>query len=279
MKLGEYLKAEKVIEEILRIDRLNKVALNNKKELIEFGVLKKDNNIKIYIAFTFAAVFAIMIFVFRDNLINHIIDSKKGEKTVVESKDITSNNDKNVNDKKELISSRAENSFSSENLTRSIEESDYEGIYNIISKVEVKGLTEAENNLIAKAKEQLLQKGIEYFYNKGREAYSNKNYRESMKSFIKAYEFGEESYLYSHITFMLGATYESLNDINNTIKYYNEYDVKYPNGDYEQTVLYELTLIYKNIDNNKCKSYAEKLVRLYPKSIYNNTTIKGILLR
>jgi outer membrane protein assembly factor BamD (BamD/ComL family) len=78
---------------------------------------------------------------------------------------------------------------------------------------------------------------------------------------------------------MLGLSYKNAGDIDSAIKYYEQYDKNYPSGDYEQTVLYELALIYKNIDDSTSKSYAKKLVKFYPKSIYNNSIIQGILSR
>lgn len=288
IKLGEYSKAEETIEEVLKIDKTNKDALNHRRELVKFGVVKKGRStVKYILLVVIIAVLSSLLVFFKGNVSKKRAGNNEELKPPIEQK---------ANDSKQIVdgaegahggskenTSKPEgqisDNFPREELQKALKETNYEIMYNTTAGWRNKVHNEEDGGLIAGAIEQLEQKGLEYFYNKGREAYSSKDYNKAVEYFSKAYDHGDKSYLYSHIIYMLGASYQSAGDVKSTIKYYSEYDTNYPNGDYEQTILYELTLIYKNIDNKKCKSYAERLVKLYPKSIYNNSTIKAIIVR
>ena len=76
---------------------------------------------------------------------------------------------------------------------------------------------------------------------------------------------------------MLALSYKSISDFENAIKYYELSLKQFPSGSYAEEVLYNLILINKDIDINKAKGYAEKLVKQFPDSQYNNTIVKKIL--
>jgi hypothetical protein len=61
------------------------------------------------------------------------------------------------------------------------------------------------------------------------------------------------------------------------VKYYKQYDKDFSDGNYEDTVLYNLATIYKDIDKSQAKAYAQKLLDKYPQSIYNNSVIRELV--
>jgi len=93
----------------------------------------------------------------------------------------------------------------------------------------------------------------------------------------KAYEVGKDSYIYQHVIFFLGASYERLEDYENALKLYEEYYGGYPQGNYSEEVLYRMAMIYRNVDMSKAKRHAGELISKYPKSIYNNSKLRQIM--
>jgi tetratricopeptide (TPR) repeat protein len=284
IKLGEYNKAEIFIEKVLNIDKNNKTALSLKKELIDFGIIKN----KSYNRYFVPIIILSLIFIISSAFI------KISKKTKDYSKNIESINNNSINkiqnnmgikndlkyeseNKKEEIKENSYKIFPKEDINKALENKDYEKLYNIVSNLKNDNTSYENTRLIAKAEEILKNNGVLYFYNKGREYLSLKDYTKAIENLNKAYIYGSGSYLYPHINYMIGLTYKEMGNIENAIKYYKEYDSKYPNGDYEETVLYELILIYKDIDYEVSKNYARKLIKLYPKSIYNNSIVKEIL--
>lgn len=288
IKMGDYNNAQKYIDKVLSIDKNNKIALEYRKELEDFGVIKKKFKLKYAaVVLTLAAVAVISIAIIKaaKEQIN-----EKTTLTVAESKPVINTKDSLVKaedgleegqkqDEKEESNQEPVELFPKDEISQALESKDYEKLTDIIEKWASKDLTLQEKVLVSKAKEVIESSGVSYFYNKGREHLSAKDYDKASENLTKSYNYGKESYLYSHIVYMMGLTYKSKGDIENAVKYYTEYDNKYSSGDYEETVLYELALIYKNIDNKACTSYAERLVKAYPKSIYNNSVINGILER
>ncbi|MCM8710745.1 tetratricopeptide repeat protein [Clostridium sp. SYSU_GA19001] len=283
IKTGEYKKALKAIDEVLKIDKENKIALGYKKELIKFGIIEKKFKIK-YINLSILIIGFIVIF----TVISRFISSPakvynkpeiKENNLNITSKNISDIQQKSTVDKQEEKKEEAVELFPSEDIKKALESKNYDKLYTIFFKWQGKELNVGDKYLLVKTEEIIKDGGVEYFYNRGREAAGRKNYDEAIDYLTKAYNIGSSSYLYSHVIYFLGFSYESKGDIEKALKYYKEYDSKYPSGDYEDTVLYELALIYKNIDNDAARNYAEKLVKAYPKSIYNNSIIKGILKR
>ena len=76
---------------------------------------------------------------------------------------------------------------------------------------------------------------------------------------------------------MLAVSYKSSSDFQNAVKYYEIILKQFPKGSYTQEVLYNLILINKDIDPDKSKGYAQKLVSQFPNSIYKNSIVKKIL--
>ena len=286
IKLGEYNNALNHLNIVIKIDKNNKLAHKNKKELISLGVVKRTFKVKnIVIPATGVAVIAILIasaMSINKLYVSNVNKDKKPQVSTVDKSSLnTESTDKtqNIDNQKQAQKEDKKNIevFPTEEFTKSIESKDYDKLYNMYSKWKDKELSINQKAIMAKAKELLSGTGLEYFYNKGRQCLSAKDYNNAVGYFTIASSLGESNYLYSHVIYLLAVSYKNIGDVENSIKYYKEYDSKYPNGDYEEAVLYDLVLIYKNIDNYTAKSYANKLNKMYPKSIYNNSIIRGII--
>lgn len=131
--------------------------------------------------------------------------------------------------------------------------------------------------LLAKGEEIIRINAIPYFYEKGISYMNDKNFIKAQKYFLYALPYSKNNYLQQHIIYMLALSYKSSSDYQNAVKYYELSFKQFPNESYSQEVLYNLILINKDIDLNKAKGYAEKLVNKFPNSQYNNTIVKKIL--
>jgi len=276
IKLGDYNTAAELIEDVFKIDRKNKIAIKNKKELVSLGVVKRKIKLK-YIVIPIACI----AFIFTVKIINKSIVVKNNNineqaKAPVVSSNEATNTKKETNEKIGTVKV-SENIFKSEEFNKAITVNDYEKLYSMANEWKGRELNINDKTLLQKGIELLKGSGIEYFYGKGRQALAAKDYKTSEKYFAMAYDYGKEYYLYQDILYMLGFSYNNDNQIDNCVKYYQEYDSKFPKGTYEETVLYDMTLIYKSVDVNVAKNYASSLIKQYPKSIYNNSVIKGIL--
>lgn len=291
---GDYNTAVKFIEEVLKIDRKNKIAIKNEKELISLGIVKKKLRIK-YIAIPFASMVIITALGFGIKNINKGVTSKSNNisgqtkissdknnntkepsKAPAASSTNAANTAKETNENSKTVNN-GENIFKSDEFNSAVTNKDYEKLYSMANEWKGKELNINDKTLLQNGIELLQSSGIEYFYGKGRAALGSRDYKTSEKYFSMAYDYGKEYYLYQDILYMLGFSFKNDNQIDKCIKYYEEYDSKFSTGTYEETVLYDLSLIYKSLDVNLAKNYASRLIKQYPKSIYNNSVIKGIL--
>ncbi|MCM0649452.1 tetratricopeptide repeat protein [Clostridium swellfunianum] len=289
IKLGEYSAALAHINKVLKIDRKNKNALDTRKELADLGVVKSSFKLRYIFAGVSVIVLALGIiisfkFINKDNkLVDR--DSIKQDQLLLAPNDVTENNsnnqakEANIEISKQQEEEKSHESFPELEASIDLSSKDYEKLYDVYIKWRNKELTDNQKYLMAQINELLTDSGVEYFYNAARQAMSSKNYKTALEYLEKGSRFGEEHYLNSHIIYLLGVSNKNLNDVETAIKYYKKYDNNYPNGDYEESVLYELALIYKNIDINEAKSYATKLSELYPKSMYNNSIVRDLMKR
>lgn len=285
---GDYDKALSHIEKVLKVDKNNDMAKENKTELRKLGIANSKVDIKKIacalggIACILAFTLVVINFAKHDNIsrlfmnINNIKSTfknnnkpKETSKGAIKESDVAKNNTASAKSEAQV--------FPADNIKNDIENKNFENIYNEYMNWKDKNLSINDKLTISKAYELLLQEGINYFYNKGSEYINAKNYLEAKEYLLKAYNLGGQSYLYSHIIYMLGSSYELSGDVENAIKYYTQYDENFSNGDYEETILYNLVIIYKDVDKDKAKSYSQKLIDKYPNSIYNNSITKGLV--
>ncbi|MCY6354671.1 tetratricopeptide repeat protein [Clostridium sp. ZS2-4] len=302
VKHGQYEKAVPYVNEVLKIDMKNDVALMNRKELIKYGVRRKSfvnkpfkKNGKI-IAAVALIMFCILIgkygmtvmkkVSFNNEKIKASVKNQKyvDKKEIVDKKTDVSKNiqlttkeaDNNkINTKTEK---KQEEVFPHEDIKKSLGSKEYYKLHGYVSKWKKTELKINDKILLSQCEEVLKKEGVKYFYTKGSEfLVSSKEYKNTIDNLSKAYLYGKDNYLYQDIVYMLGVAYEKGEDNEKALKYYSEYDIKFPKGSYEAEVLYRLTLIYKDVNLNKSKEYAIKLVNNYSASQYNNSIIKNII--
>ena len=186
-------------------------------------------------------------------------------------------NDNNMNEEVEKEDNKEESSIDFSKIDTYINEKKYLELHNIISKVRVEDLSKEEQVFYYKSKEALEANGVDYLYKRGMESYNNKKYESAKSDMNLAYIYGKENYLYPHILFFNAVIEEKLNDFDESIKFYEEYEKLFSKGEYIEEVLYKLALMYKEKDINKSIYYAKKLKKSYSESIYYNKNIQNIL--
>lgn len=290
IKLGDYDNALIHINEVLKIEKNNSMALQNKKVLMEYGTIKKEFDFKGMAFIAGAAVIVILIvLVIRFKPYKNIklpsFNTKKTSNLSSKNQSYKNNNDAYnkeetpVINKEERIDLKTaeEERFPSDEIKQQLQSNDFDKLYDTYMKWHGKDLKINDKVLISKVQDSLINQGIQYFYKAGTQYLNQKDYQKGKDSLYKAYSLGNQNYLYPHIIYMLGIDYESMDDAENAIKYYSEYDSKFSKGDYEEIVLYQLAMLYKDEDVNKAKSYASRLAASYPDSMYNNSNTKEVL--
>lgn len=166
-----------------------------------------------------------------------------------------------------------------------------EDIFDLNSKAEIiqvdssakKENEELSNNKIVdvekeiKALNILNDEEVKENYIKAADYYEEGKYEEATK--VLEYTIYKEmvSHLDDDIIFLLATSYEADGNIDKAIENYNRYISDYKNGSYIQEIYYRAALLYKSIDIEKSKEYANEIIINYPNSIYNNSYIKEIM--
>lgn len=346
MKQGEYNKAINCIDEVLKLDKKNKMAAENKRALIKFGVIKRQFNYQIiYKGIGIICIIVILVFIVNfsfkrvknfdsekiKQVANKISFSKitskfdNDNKNIDKTEQFPGNNENSVDDIKdknvnidgensnkelenaentknqEAINKKFENikntknevkkeeiqedneeknikeNFPYEDLKISINNNNIDELYEYLKKWNGKSQNNNEKFLLTTAEDIMRKKGIYYFYKRGGTYFNQGDYSKSKEYFIKAITFSKGTYIYEQSLYMLGRSYNLLNDIENTTKYYDEYVRLYPKGDYIDEILYQLVKMYKDVDIDIAKKYAKILNENYSYSQYNNLLIKQIL--
>lgn len=307
IKQGEYDKALNHINEVLKVDKKNTQAIMNKKTLIEYGSLKKEINYKKIFIVT-ASIFLITSILFLGKTYMHNakdlsiagikkiqsgiervkrkdkeeirslenIEIKKLEEVKkdieVEKQDTSKNEGKPLENKVEETSK-----FPQELFNESIKSNNMEQINEYVNKWQSADLTMNQKLLVIKGQEIIKSDGVQYFYEKGTSYIKEKNFVEAQRYLLYALPYSKDNYLQEHIIYMLAVSYKASSDFENALKYYEMILKQFPSGTYNQEVLYNLILIYKDIDKIKAKAYAQMLTKQFPESQYNNTIVKNIL--
>ncbi len=280
IKKGQYDKAINTIENVMKIDKNNSMAKENRKTLIKYGMLKNkiDGKKAIYsligVAIVITMVFAVpAIYKSIKNNITKVSNKQKTSKNQV-AKTPSSNQNKIA---KEPTKKSQQEDFPRDKMKSDIQSKNFPSIYENYMKWKDKNISNDDKSVISDANGILKTEGVEYFYGEGYAYVDRKEFPSAKDNLTKAYNIGSESYLYPHIIYMLGSAFYLSNDFENAKKYYIQYDENYDKGDYEETVLYALAIMYKDSDKSKASNYAQKLSNKYPKSIYNNSIIKSLI--
>ncbi|KGM93954.1 tetratricopeptide repeat protein [Clostridium botulinum] len=281
IKLGEYNKAVECVNRVLEIDVKNPIAIKNKKKLMKQGINKnfvkpRKSNL------VFISVIVILLIgvgiASKDFVAKKIKNISKND--AIQENTLNKKNEKIKNKviDKNITKVSVNEKFPSNALNKALESKDFNKIYLLANPWIGKKLDTNEKTILSRAEDILKDEGVKYFYNTGRECVeSNDKWDIAIDNLTKAYDYGKDSYLYGHILFMLGVSYQNKQDVKDALKYYTEYDKKYPNENYIQEVLYRTTILYKNVDLNKAKEYGEKLLKNYPDCEYSNSKIKAIV--
>lgn len=277
MKQGDYDKANRHLERVLKLDRYNETALETRRQLQDIGIIKSKFGFKALLK-PMAAVALILLIALGSVYIYNTkfkstskISVKKPKKAAVK-KQI-----KSVPKKEAKKETKVENKFDEAELQTAINNKDYEKIVYYEENFKDKDIRINDKVVLNKALEVLKNDGVSYFYATGYSYAQKGDFVNAKPYFLKAYNYGSSNYLYKDIIYFMGTTYKNLGDTENEIKYYEMYDSNYNTGSYEETVLYELAVAYKDIDKGKAKNYASSLVQHYPNSMYNNSIIKSIM--
>lgn len=277
MKTGDFEKSINSLEKVLDIDVKNQIALENKKNLIKYGVIKDKKSPK-KVILLIGIIFVIMACIYGVKAIKFTNDkvkissNKKVNTTVKEKNKINKKTKNKINKIPE-----EKKDFPYDDFKNVLANKDFEKLYDYLNQWKSENLDTNSKVLLSEGEESLKSQGVIYFYKKATDFYNNKDYSKAVDEYLKAYEYGEGSYLMPHIIYFTGSSFQNLNDYENALKYYGIYDSAYRSGDYEETVLYEMAMINKNLDINKAEAYANRLSNEYPKSIYNNSNIKSII--
>ncbi|MEW9095627.1 MAG: tetratricopeptide repeat protein [Clostridiaceae bacterium] len=291
MKKGDYLKALEHINNVLGTDRNNKVALQSKKEIMKTGVVKKDKIKMMPLILLMMILLSItsIVLVIKNNrskIVSNDENNLNKNKTehIVKSETENKTEDKTEIGKapkegaeKDIIKEKPVEKFPYEELKNYIDNRNYDKIYGIIKKWDKKDLDVNEKSIFERGKELLFTEGGEVFYTTGYSYYEKMEYGNAKDYLMMAYEYGTDTWYYSHSIYILALCYEQIGNIKEAIKYYTIYDESFDKGEYKEIVLYNLCLLYKNIDIDKSKHYGNRVIEEYPNSIYNNSKVQDII--
>ena len=281
IKKGDYIRAVEHINNVLEVDKNNKLAIQSEKELIKTGAID-GKKLKVIPA-AIALILIVAIGVIGAKTIPSMVKSRKNKNiidtpvsTVIDKQEDKKEVENNIEEAKNVEIKEIEK-FPYGDIKNYIDNKDYIKTYELVKKWEKKDLGVDEKSLLEKGKELLLSEGRETFYRIGSNYYAKLDYNEAKSYLIMAYEYGKDSWYYPYCIYTLGVCYEQTNNVQEAIRYYAYYDENFKKGEYKEIVLYNLSLLYKNIDIEKSKYYGNKLAKEYPHSIYNNSNIQNII--
>ncbi|MBW9151010.1 tetratricopeptide repeat protein [Clostridium estertheticum] len=289
IKQGEYDKALEYINEVIKVDKKNAEAIINKETLIKYGGLKrKTNYVKIGVVTVSILLSITVIFIGKKNIYNIKHISTMSVQKLQSGISLIKGNDKLVAIKKntnldksstKMVGNKVQKiqEFPREQFKVSIKNNNMEQIISYVNRWNKADLEMNDKLLMVKGEEIIKSEGVLYFYNKGVGYINDKEYTKAQKYFLYALPYSKGNYLQEHILYMLAVSYKASSDFQNAVKYYELILKQFPSGSYSEEVLYNLVLINKDVDSNKAKFYAEKLVEQFPNSLYKNSIVKKIL--
>lgn len=236
---GDYEKAKEYLDKVFKLDRDNEEAkiINKKLDDIYINENKKKKIIKI----TLASLLILTIV---------IVALLKGEEI--------------INLKFKTNDIQAENNYIEDN-----------GIVNN-EFIEVEATKENEQRENEKTK-VLNDDEIKENYIKATDYYEEDKYEDAKVLLEKTLNKSNTNHLDDDILFLLASSYEANGSKAKATENYDKYILNYNKGSYIQEAYYRAALLYKDIDINKSKEYANKIIINYPNSIYNNNYVKEIM--
>lgn len=285
IKLGQYSNAEKHANEVLKIDKNNKMAIETMKLMDDLGVIKKKKKYynKVLIISSFLLVLLVLISTY--TFINIYKNKKSLPAKQTVSKENNEKHQLNIKEEKQEEkdknniedNKKEENKFPFEELKLNMDNNKYNDIIKILKEYKNKISNDNEKQMYVKAWKFINNEAVQSYYDRAEEFRDKGDYKNSIKELEKIYEFSEGNYLHEHIIYMLGVSYEKESDITTAIKYYEIYANKFPMGDYIENAIYNLAILNENINVEKSKKYANEIINKFPNSQFNNSKIENIL--
>lgn len=255
LRKGEYDNSKICINRVLTVDKNNITAKSIDREINE--ILNIRNSSKLVLN---SIIITSLIFI----TITTGVIIKTKIKSIPKNEEYLLNND--VKDTLNDINEDENNQLNNIDKEKDVEEN------NIINSVNDKD--NKANNEIDKP---LTEEEIRDNYIAATNLFAEGKYSDAKILLEKDLKYSEKSHLNDDILFLLASTDEKIGNKEDAIKYFEGYIYNYENGNYIEEAYYKVALLYKDIDIEKSKSYAQALVNKYQNSIYNNNIIKGIL--
>ncbi|MEG0773105.1 tetratricopeptide repeat protein [Clostridium sp.] len=296
MKLGKYENCKYYIQEVLKLDKSNKLALGTKKSLMDIGMAKREVNLRnIYkiVPIALLLVFFMVVYFNKDMIKSlNVLDKFSNVGFSLNNKNKDSN-DVELNNSEKENSPKAEEKpikdndeskiediiFDFEAVKEDLDNKNYEKLIEYLEVYNKDNLSLNEKALLGKIEEEIKNQGVKYFYDNAMSYIKSDDFSQGLNYLNKIYKYSGESYLREHITYIMGFAYEKKFDVENANKYYEIYVNEFSDGSYVDVSLYNLAILNENIDLEKSKKYALILSRDYSDSQYNNSKISSIMKR
>lgn len=248
MKKGLYDNSKFYVKKVFAVDKNNITAKSIDKEINEILDIKDNNKI---VFKSIIITFIIFIIV----SIGVVVSGKLKNTPLVEEELLSDNLSASNNIENSNTANESENSGSKDEAKQNnIQDKNNEKIENPLTEGEITSNYINATNL-----------------------FSQEKYNDAKVLLEKTIIYSEKSHLNDDILFLLASTSEKIAKNQEAIKYFDQYIYKYENGNYIEEAYYKIALLYKDINIEKSKFYAQALVNKYKNSIYNNNIIKGIL--
>ncbi|WP_411169560.1 tetratricopeptide repeat protein [Clostridium sp. MB05] len=248
MKKGLYDNSKFYIKKVFAVDKNNITAKSINKEINEILDIKDNNKI------VFKSIIITFI-IFMIVSTGAIVMGKLKNTPLVEEKLLSDNLSASNNIENSNTINESENSSSKDEAKQNnIQDKNNEKIENPLTEGEITSNYINATNL-----------------------FSQEKYNDAKVLLEKTIIYSEKSHLNDDILFLLASASEKIEKNEEAIKYFEQYIYKYENGNYIEEAYYKIALLYKEINIEKSKFYAQALVNKYQNSIYNNNIIKGIL--
>lgn len=134
-----------------------------------------------------------------------------------------------------------------------------------------------DKQIINETVKSLSDEEIRENYLDATEHYDKGEYEVAKDLLEKTINKSNDNHLDDDIIFLLASSYESIGHIDKAIENFDKYILNYNEGSYIQEVYYRNALLYKGVDIDKSKEYANKILTSYPNSIYNNSYLEAII--
>lgn len=301
-KKGDFKKAQYYVNKALSIDEDAVAAQSIKKELKEIGMYDdgKGSSKKVIVA-TIGMLFIILIGIGtysmigkwklneKVEIVKQVEETKKEEtrKEEINSEVEKQKEETNIETEKEAEQIKKTEDLSNaekkivdldnEKLSGFIANNDIEQVYNEVKGIKEEQLKDDDKNIYKQSINLLQNQGIEKFYQDGQWFFNEGNYDRAEIELSKAYEYCDGNYLKEHIIYYRSTSFLKKGNSDSALKGYEEYYNLYPNGSYIQDSLYQLILMYNDIDKQKSKNYANILINNYPDSIFVNDYVMKII--